>query len=261
MEKTKAFKEQVVMISGGLGDIGQAIAKAFASEGAYVAIGDILPVSEANKVRINLGIAEGYYHYQQVDVRDGQVVADWVEAVTQYWKLPSIAIVNAATVTLKNFQQLTDVEWNNELQVNLSGAYFFANALAKRLEAKGQPGNIVFLGSWAAHAVHSHIPAYSVSKAGIRMLCRSMALAYAAVGIRVNELAPGYVNAGLSKAVWEQDPDLAAQAKTKVPLHSLIETDELASQVLWLCHAQNKHITGSTFLIDGGLSLVSISEK
>src|SRR5690606_26747708 len=93
------------------------------------------------------------------------------------------------------------------------------------------------------HAVHANLPAYSVSKAAIRMLCQSMALEYAAWGIRVNEIAPGYVNAGLSRLVWAQNPNMQDKAASVVPLGKIIEADEVAQQVLWICSEKSKHIT------------------
>src|SRR5690606_14856216 len=129
----------------------------------------------------------------------------------------SICVANASCVTLKNFQSVSAQEWRDELDVNLHGSFYMANEAAKLFVKDQACGNIVFLGSWAAHAVHKNLPAYSVSKAAIRMLCQSMALEYAPYGIRVNEIAPGYVNAGLSKVVWAENPDLQEKAMATVP--------------------------------------------
>src|SRR5690606_41685339 len=108
----------------------------------------------------------------------------------------------------------------------------------------------------AAHKVHREMPAYSVSKAAVRMLCKCFALELAPFGITVNELAPGYVQAGLSAKVWNDNPERKQEAIDKVPLKSLITVEEIAQQVLFLSDSQNKHITGTTFLMDGGLSLL-----
>lgn len=114
----------------------------------------------------------------------------------------------------------------------------------------------MFLGSWAAHAVHENLPAYSVSKAAVRMLCQTMALEYAAQGIRVNEIAPGYVNAGLSKVVWSKDPRLQTEAAAVVPLGTILESEEIADQVLWMCSSACRQMTGASIVLDGGLSLI-----
>jgi len=89
------------------------------------------------------------------------------------------------------------------------------------------------------------------------MLCQCMALSLAPHDILVNEVAPGYVNAGLSGRMFDADPDLRARSIQKVPVGRLIEPDEVARQVAHLCDPGNRHITGSLLLMDGGLSLVS----
>jgi NAD(P)-dependent dehydrogenase (short-subunit alcohol dehydrogenase family) len=96
---------------------------------------------------------------------------------------------------------------------------------------------------------------YSVSKAGLRMLCQCMALELAPHHITVNEIAPGYVDAGLSGKIFDANPALREEARAKVPNRELISAAEVAAQVAYLCDPENRHITGSTLLMDGGLSL------
>jgi glucose 1-dehydrogenase len=91
----------------------------------------------------------------------------------------------------------------------------------------------------------------------LRMLCKCMALELAPHGILVNEIAPGYVDAGMSRRICEQDPLRRKQALKKVPVRKFIMAEEVARQVVQLCHPQNQNITGSTLLMDGGLSLLS----
>lgn len=252
----KSRDNKVVLISGGLGDIALATALAFGREGARIALSDMRPEEEA-QLKLELLRKENIiFLYHQVNIGDAIAVSDWVTAVHQEWKRIDVAVVNAATVTLKSMAAITAAEWQSEIQVNLNGAFYLAQQAAIYFSTHNIKGNIVFLGSWAAHAVHPHIPAYSVAKAGIRMLCQCMALEFAAQDIRINEIAPGYVNAGLSKEVWDQRPDLAETARLKVPLQRLIEASEVAGQILWLCSEANRHITGSCLLMDGGLSLL-----
>ncbi|MDR6733179.1 SDR family oxidoreductase [Sphingobacterium sp. 2149] len=250
------FKNKVVLISGGLGDIGRAMAKAFLAQQAIVCISDRFEPHIANERWPLLGRSQTGIFYDQVDVADAAQVDAWVARIHREFGALSIGIANAACVTIKDFRTLTSHEWRNEMAVNLDGAFFMANACAKSFIAGGTAGSIVFLGSWAAHAVHQNLPAYSVSKAGIRMLCQAMALEYAKDGIRINEIAPGYVNAGLSKIVWSTNSELQEKAKAIVPLGEIIEADEIAKQVLWICSDNCKHMTGTSIVMDGGLSLI-----
>lgn len=250
------FVNKVVLISGGLGDIGKAIAEAFLSKGAIVAISDRFPLELAVEKWSLLKDRKISIHYSQVDVTQSGEVAEWISSVRHFLGPIAIGVANAANVTLKGYQQLSDTDWRKELNVNLDGAFYMANGCAKYFVEDAVKGNIIFLGSWAAHAVHSNIPAYSVSKAAVRMLCQSMALEYAPFGIRVNEIAPGYVNAGLSKNVWDKNPDLQKEATAVVPLREILEADEIAQQVLWMCSVHCKHLTGASIVLDGGLSLI-----
>ncbi|MGE8426579.1 MAG: SDR family NAD(P)-dependent oxidoreductase [Sphingobacterium sp.] len=250
------YKNKVVLISGGLGDIGRAMAEAFLTQQAIVCISDRLEPHVASERWPLLDDAGTSLFYDQVDVADGRQVDAWVTRIRQELGAISICIANAACVTIKDFSTLSNEEWKNEMAVNLDGSFFLANACAKSFVENELAGSIVFMGSWAAHAVHHNLPAYSVSKAGLRMLCQAMALEYAAYGIRVNEIAPGYVNAGLSKVVWSSNAELQMKAKAVVPLGQIIEAEEVAKQVLWICSDNCKHMTGTAIVMDGGLSLI-----
>ena len=255
MSVAQKFKGKTVVISGGLGDIAQAIARAFGAAGARIALSDLASSESAASYLTALREQHVEVDYTTVDVRDAEAVSRWVAEVANRLGDVSVAVANAATVTMKPFRQLTAAEWSREMEVNLNGAFFLANTACRHFVEQQIPGNVVFLGSWAAHAVHAALPTYGVSKAAIRMLCQSMALEYASYGIRLNEIAPGYVNAGLSREVWKEDPAQADEARLRVPVNALIEPEDVARQVLWVCDPQNKHFTGSTLLMDGGLSL------
>ena len=241
------FEGKVLLISGGLGDIGRAAAAAFAREGARVAIGDVLPPAEANP--------PAGTHYTHVDVSDAAAVDAWVEAAEKALGPAGMVIANAATVTIADLYTVTPEQWTKELRVNLDGAFFLTRAVTARMRDRKQTGSVVFVGSWAAEKVHVQIPAYAVSKAGMRMLCKTMALELAPYGIMVNELAPGYVDVGLSRKVWELAPEQRDEARRKTPVQQLITPEEIAEQLIRLCDPRNRHITGSTLLMDGGLSL------
>ena len=141
------------------------------------------------------------------------------------------------------------------------GAFHVAQSGARRLLAHGKPGRIVFIGSWAAHTPHSHVPAYCVAKAGLRMLCLCMALEYAPHGIFVNEVAPGWVDAGVSRENWAEDPALRKRGEAKVPIGEIMTSEEVAFHVAHMCDPRNRNMVGSTLLCDGGLSLVTATSK
>lgn len=246
----------VAIISGGLGDIGRAIARELAARGADIAVGDILSEDKAQPLLEEIRAMGCRAHYDRVDVSDAAAVRNWVAAVEADLGVPDLIIPNAAIATLADIRAITPEQWDRELRVNLYGVFHLAQAGALRLLEHKKPGRIVFIGSWAGHAPHTHIPAYCVAKAGLRMLCRCMAADLARDDILVNEVAPGYVDAGLSGRIFKEHPEMRAKAERTVPVRRLIEPEEVAMQVAHLCDPANRHMTGSVLVMDGGLSVI-----
>lgn len=246
---------RTAIVSGGLGDIGKATVLALAEAGVDVGFCDLKSESEAQPLLVRLEALGRRGHYRKVDVADAQAVSAWVDAVTDGLAVPDLIIVNAATVSLAPLEELTPQVWRRELSVNLDGAFNLANAATRRLVATGRKGRVVFVGSWAADHVHLHIPTYCVGKAGLRMLMKCMAAALAPKGILVNEIAPGFVDAGLASQFMEADPASRESSRRAVPTQNLITSEEVAAQIVRLLDPANRHMAGSTLLMDGGLSL------
>lgn len=251
------FHSQTAIISGGLGDIGRAIARELAAQGADIALGDLRPAADAESFLDELRSLGRRACYHSVDVSDANAVNEWVREVESTLGVPALIIPNAAQVTLAGFQQLTADEWSRELRVNLDGAFHLAQAGALRLIEHHKPGRVVFIGSWAAHRVHAHIPAYCVAKAGLRMLCQCMALEFAPHGILVNEVAPGIVDAGLSGQIMNGNGKLRESVRQMIPVGEMISSQEIARSVAFLCHPENRQMTGSVIVQDGGMSLIT----
>jgi NAD(P)-dependent dehydrogenase (short-subunit alcohol dehydrogenase family) len=248
---------RIAIISGGLGDIGRAIGLELARRGADVAVGDVLTPEHAQALRSDIEMLGRRMRYDRVDVADSIAVTQWVASVEADLGVADLIVPNAAIVTLADSRTITAEQWSRELRVNLDGAFHLAQAGVARLLHHSLPGRVVFLGSWAAHAPHTHIVAYCAAKAGLRMLCKCMALELAPHGILVNEIAPGYVDAGLSAQVFREQPDRRVRAERTVPLGTLITAEEVAQQVAYLCDPANRQMTGNVLLLDGGLSLLT----
>ena len=243
------------ILSGGLGDIGKATLLALAEAGADVCFCDLKSESEAEPLLVRIEALGRAGHYRKVDVSDAAAVSAWVAQATRDVAVPDLIVVNAATVSLAPLKDLTPEIWRRELSVNLDGAFHLADAATRQLLMRGQTGRVVFVGSWAADHVHLHIPTYCVGKAGLRMLMKCMAAALAPKGILVNEIAPGFVDAGLASQFMEADPASRESSRLAVPVQSLITPEEVAAQIVQLFDPVNRHMTGSTVLMDGGLSL------
>lgn len=249
--------DRVAVISGGLGDIGRACAVELARRGADIAVGDRDDAGRAEPLRAEINGLGRRFQFALVDVSDAEAVRRWVASVEKELGPPTIAVPSAAIVQMASMAELTSAIWRRHLDVNLTGAFNLARAVAQRLVELKRPGRIVFIGSWAGHTAHAHIPAYCVAKAGLRMVCKCMALEYARHGILVNEVAPGVVNAGLSRSLFDKDPALTRRTTASIPTGELMQPEEVAVHVAHLCDPRSRNATGSVLLCDGGLSLVT----
>lgn len=236
------WSSQVAAVTGSRGAIGAAIVTELGALGAKVSGGDL---------------ASGSDDIPPVDVTDAGSVEAWLDGVESRLGPLTIGIVCAGISRPGRLVDTTDRDWNDVIAVNLTGAYYTARAMIKRMLAHNTPGRIVFVGSWAAHAPHPHIGAYSATKAGVRALCQTLALDHAADGILVNEVAPGIVDAGLSRELFRRDPALEQRTRAAIPTARILGANDVARDVVFLVSPENRHTTGATIVSDGGLSLAS----
>jgi glucose 1-dehydrogenase len=240
--------DEVAVVTGAAGSIGSAIVERFLSMGARVAGSDVnATTSAADRVRMDA-----------VDVTSSASIDQWIASVVEAWGAPTIGVVCAGISKAGRLAELSDADWRSVLSVNLDGAFFSARAIIRAMLAAKIPGRIVFVGSWAAHAPHPHIGAYSMSKAALRSLCQTLALDHASDGILVNEVAPGIVDAGLSRELFRGDPALAERTMAAIPSNRLIQPEDVARDVAFLASPENRHTTGAVLVSDGGLSHASV---
>jgi NAD(P)-dependent dehydrogenase (short-subunit alcohol dehydrogenase family) len=183
------------------------------------------------------------------------MVPDHVRALVD--ELPAFdAVVGAHGIVRSSpFAEIDPEDWHAQLDVNLTGSFNLGQAVARRWLRDARPGAIVFVGSWVQDVPWPEIAAYSASKAGLRMLARSMARELGPAGIRVNVVAPGIVDAGMARQQARTEPQYAARIRGVVPLGRLQTVEDVAEAMAFLCGPGASYITGSTLLTDGGASL------
>ncbi len=239
-------KRKHVVISGGAGDIGMAMARAFAGDGASVTVLD----QEARpSVRDELDALGA--RFCGVDVTSPSEVSAAVKALGPI----DAAIANAGVYRGAPFLSASIEDWRVQLDVNLTGVFLFCQAAAQQMVAAGTGGTIVITGSWVQNVPSPDSVGYCASKAGAAMLGRCMALELGGHGVRVNLVAPGIVDAGMAKRQLEVDPAFASKAKRSIPLGRLQSAEQIARAAAFLCSDDAESITGTTLLVDGGLSL------
>jgi NAD(P)-dependent dehydrogenase (short-subunit alcohol dehydrogenase family) len=244
-----------VAVTGAAGDLGGAMALELASRGAVVTMLDRVPQEEASG-RIAAVSDAGSCSYRQVDVTDRAAVDAALGAVETL----DVVIGNAGIVEVAPFLDVSQAQWQAHLDVNVTGCFNVGQAAARLMVERGTRGQVIFTGSWVGEIPWPEISAYSVSKAGVRMLARAMARELAVHGVRVNVVAPGIVMAGMARRQYETDPDYARRASVVIPLGEFGTAEQIAKATAFLCSPDADYMTGSVLLVDGGASLFQFAE-
>ncbi len=229
------------LVTGGTGGIGGAVAGALTAAGATVAIADLRqpPARPDGTVFVPL------------DVRQAGAVPAAFDAAEAALGGPIDILVNAAGIyPCDPILEMTEAAWDRVLDVNLKGMFLVSQECCRRLVARGLPGAIVNITSGAAERARIGAAHYCTSKAGAEMLTRAFALEFAAHGIRVNAVAPGYVEVNS-----EVNPLSVAyvEAITQgIPLGRAGTPDDIARVVVFLCSRETEWVTGASWRADGG---------
>jgi NAD(P)-dependent dehydrogenase (short-subunit alcohol dehydrogenase family) len=247
---------QVALITGAAGDLGNEMALHLAREGASVVMWDVKSESEA-KSRVDRVRAEGgRVHYQQVDVVNRAAVDAGIAGLERL----DIVCSNAGIVESAPFLEVTQEKWQKHIDVNLTGCFNVCQTAARKMVANGTRGRIILTSSWVGSIPWPEISPYTVSKAGVDMLTRSMARELAQYGIRVNAIAPGIVKAGLAGRQLVEEPQYAARVAKVIPLGEPGTPVEIAQAVVYLASPQTAYMTGTILLLDGGCSLFQFDQ-
>lgn len=170
--------------------------------------------------------------------------------------VPTAVVNNAGIVRFGPLLDLSLDDWERALQVNLTGTFIVARNAARLMRDVGS-GSIVNIASVNGLAAAPYSGAYSASKAGLVMLGQQMALEWADSGIRVNTVAPGLIDAGMSEPIYD-DPEVRELRQRRVPLSRLGSADDIALAVLYLIGESAAYITGQTLAVDGGISIAAL---
>ncbi len=229
-----------VLVSGGTSGIGAAIARAFAAAGAEVsATGATEAEAQAARVRADMaGIA-----CSALDVRDAAAVAERVAALGELDVLVNCAgiIRRGAEHEPEAFAQVVDINLNGTMRV----------CAAARAGLKARRGCIVNTASMLSFFGGGLVPGYSASKGGVAQLTKSLAIAYAADGIRVNAVAPGWIATKLTQAL-QDDAARSAPILARTPLGRWGTPEDIAGPVLFLASPAARFVTGVVLPVDGG---------
>jgi NAD(P)-dependent dehydrogenase (short-subunit alcohol dehydrogenase family) len=253
------LKDKIALVTAGASGMGRAAAEVFAREGAHVIVVD---VNEANAKETVAGIeaAGGSAVAELVDVRDlGALEALANKVQSEHGKLH--VLYNNVGIPGAAGQNLTQEEWDTSIEINARASFFLSGYLTEALKAGGADGgaSVIFTSSTSGLIGSPFSPLYSFTKGGIIALVRSMALALATDGVRVNAVAPGMVDTpGLSGFFRIDDPEEMQRRKeafaATIPLARPSQPEEIAKVVLFLASDMSSYVTGVTIPVDGGVT-------
>ncbi len=244
---------KVALVTGASQGIGRAIAERFAREGADIVVNYRSgPAMAADVVAIARGLgvrAEAI----QADVSSVDAVRALVDQAVAVMGRVDVLVNNAGVETHAPFWDVAESDYDKVLDVNLKGAFFATQAVVRHLRATGRTGRIVNISS-----VHEELPfpnfaAYCASKGALKMLTRNLAVELGPLGITINNVAPGAIVTPINTALLNDAAKLRSLTE-QIPLARLGTTDDVAGVATFLASDEAAYVTGSTYVVDGGLT-------
>jgi len=243
---------KTAFVTGAFGGLGRHFANVLAAHGAKVALaGRRIELGHAVAGEIGAAVARpGDIRAYALDVTDAASVADAVARISAELGAPAIVVNNAGTVARAPSLELDEDAWNGVLDVNLSGVFRVAQASAREMVRTGTRGSIVNIASILGLRVRAGVIAYAASKGAVVQLTKALALEWAAHGIRVNAIAPGYFETDINRDLLRSPVGQAIVAR--IPQQRPGQPEELDGPLLMLASDASSYMTGAVIPVDGG---------
>jgi NAD(P)-dependent dehydrogenase (short-subunit alcohol dehydrogenase family) len=239
------FKDKVVVVTGAGRGIGFALAERFAQEGAKVVIAELdAQTGAASAARIN-------GTFEQLDVRDAKAVKRVVDAIVARHGRIDVWVNNAGVAHKGLAVDLEPEDWDADIGVMLSGAFYCAHYVGKVMIAQGS-GAMVNVASVNGFFAQKARAPYSSAKAGLIMLTKVLASEWAEHGVRVNGVAPGIVMTDLVQQGIDQGIVTEQAYLSRIPMGRMGELNEVVEAVTFLAGPEASYMTGEVMKIDGG---------
>ena len=247
------LENQVAWVSGAASGMGEAIACLFAEEGAAVALIDV-QTDRGRAVAERIRKAGGRAIYIDCDVRREDQVRNSIERTVKEFSGLQIVINCAGIVQVKKLHELDVADWDRLMDINVKSIFLSTKHAIPHLRTNAR-SYIVNIGSIASFVSQSSTPAYVASKGAVMQLSKSIALDYAADGVRCNCVCPGITDTPMFREHMDKAPDPAAAIAARlkrVPMGVSLTPNDIAKSVLYFSCEDSAGITGTTLIIDAG---------
>jgi len=246
--------QKVALVTGSDSGIGRAIAIQFASEGATVVVNYAHEQEKAEQVRQLIEQNHGRSLVLRADVSQYGQATGLIQQTVAHFDRLDILVNNAGIEIHSPFVDVTEQQFDRVVGVDLKGAFFCAQAAARQMIKRKIAGRIINISSVHEELAMPQNAPYCCAKGGVRMLMRTIAIELAPYNITVNNIAPGAVATPIDADVMT-DPKKLEALLAEIPLHHMGQPEEVAKLALYLASDASAYVTGSTYVIDGGLMI------
>jgi glucose 1-dehydrogenase len=247
-----SLKNKVALITGSSSGIGQGIAKKFAEESARVVIDYVGHSEGANQTLEMVRQAGSDGVIVRADVTQMSDIRDLVDAAYRNFGSLDILVNNAGMEKETPFTEVEEADYDKILSVNLKGPFFLTQYFVQRLQQQKKAGCIINISSVHEDMAFPGFASYCVSKGGLRMLMRTLSVELGPSNITINNIAPGAIETPINRNLMENKGELQALLKN-IPLNRLGKPEDVAGLAAFLASDEASYITGSTYVVDGGL--------
>ncbi|MGI9499850.1 MAG: SDR family NAD(P)-dependent oxidoreductase [Geminicoccaceae bacterium] len=246
------LRGRVALVTGASQGLGHRFATVLAKRGAKVALA-ARQVGKLEGLESEIAQNGGTANAVELDVTDASSIENCLRQVTKNLRPMDILVNNAGVAVSKPVLDQTEADWDKVVGTNLKGAFFVAQAAARHMVERGEGGAIVNIASVLALEVIGHLAPYAASKGGIWQVTKTMALELARHEIRVNALAPGYIETEINRGFLRSAA--GQEMVKKVPQRRYGEPSDLDGALLLLASDAGRYMTGSIIVVDGGFML------
>ena len=246
------LSNRIALVTGAAGGIGRGIAERLAAEGAVVWIGD-LDVAAAESVAGGITATGGAAKAVALDVTKAQEVGGALRRIEAEHGRLDILVNNAGLNVRSDFRHLGEADWQRIRDVNIDGVVRLARDCFDLLKASGR-ASLINVSSIMAGRHLRQLAAYSATKGAVTSLTRAIALEYAPFGIRVNSVAPGFVETALTERIL-RNPAIKKALIDRTPLRRFGTAADMAGAIAFLASDDASFVTGAEIVIDGGMSI------
>jgi len=248
----RGLSGKVAIVTGAGQGIGQAIAQRLGSEGARVIVDYVGGPEGAQQTQRVIQQAGGQAEIVLGDITKREDLRTIVETAWNKFGSADILVNNAGMEIRSDFWDTTEDEYDEVMAVNLRGPFFLTQQFVRKLRSAKRPGRIVNISSVHEDMAFPGFTTYCCSKGGMRMMMRNLAVELGPLGITINNVAPGAIITPINTKLLQDKPKLEALLQN-IPLGRLGTTDDVAGLVAFLASDEAAYVSGSTFVIDGGL--------